>query len=57
YEDASGKAKDKPFERYYYAQKYGLVAWEGDIGHSVLVQEFAPGSQPDNKRELIGWLR
>jgi hypothetical protein len=56
YEDANGKPKDQPFERYYYAQKYGLVAWEGSLGQSVMVREFPPGSQPDNQREVLAWL-
>jgi hypothetical protein len=55
YEDANGKPKDQPFERYYYAQKYGLVAWEGSLGQSVMVREFPPGSQPDNQREVLAW--
>jgi len=27
YLDEGGKPKDQPFERYFYAKKYGLVAW------------------------------
>ncbi len=53
-------AGDKPgavFERYYYAQKYGLVMWEGlDTGHngrSFMVEEHAPGARPDNVRENL----
>jgi len=56
YEDDGGKPKSRPFEHYYYAKKYGLVAWEGAPGRSVLVREFTPGSQPDNKRESLPWL-
>jgi hypothetical protein len=56
YEDANGKPKDKPFERYFYAQKYGLVSWEGSLGQSVMVREFPAGSEPDNTREALAWL-
>jgi hypothetical protein len=56
YEDDGGNPKPRPFEHYYYARKYGLVAWEGTLGQSVLVREFTPGSQPDNKRESLPWL-
>jgi hypothetical protein len=56
YENASGKPKDKPLERHFYAQKYGLVSWEGRLGRSVMVREFAPGSRPDNRREVLAWL-
>jgi hypothetical protein len=55
-EDAGGKPKSTPFERYYYAQRYGLVAWEGSLGRSVLVKEYAPGSVPNNVREVLPWL-
>jgi hypothetical protein len=55
-EDVGGKPKSTPFERYYYAQKYGLVEWEGSLGRSVLVKEYAPGSVPNNVREVISWL-
>ncbi len=56
YQDEGGKPKDEPFERYYYAKKYGLVAWEGEPGCSYLTQEFAAGTHADNQREVIGWL-
>ncbi|HVO69626.1 MAG TPA: NBR1-Ig-like domain-containing protein [Aggregatilineaceae bacterium] len=56
YEDANGKPKDKPFERYFYAREYGLVSWEGNLGQSVMVREFPAGSGPDNKREVLAWL-
>ncbi|MCZ7540832.1 MAG: NBR1-Ig-like domain-containing protein [Anaerolineae bacterium] len=56
YEDAGGRPQPTPFERYYYARGYGLVAWEGAIGRSVLVHEFAPGSLPSQGREMLPWL-
>jgi hypothetical protein len=56
YNDAGGKPQGTPFERYYYARGYGLVAWEGAIGRSALVQEFAPGSLPNQVREVLPWL-
>jgi hypothetical protein len=55
-EDVGGKPKTTPFERYYYAKKYGLVEWEGALGRSVLVKEYAPGSVPNNVREVLSWL-
>lgn len=55
-EDVGGKPKSTPFERYYYAQKHGLVQWEGSLGRSTLVNEFAPGSAPNNVREVLPWL-
>jgi hypothetical protein len=55
-EDDGGKPKSTPFERYYYAQKYGLVQWEGSLGRATLVNEFAPGTAPDNVREVLPWL-
>ncbi len=55
-EDVGGKPKSTPFERYYYAQKHGLVQWEGSLGRSTLVNEFAPGTVPNNVREVLPWL-
>jgi hypothetical protein len=55
-EDDGGKPRSTPFERYYYAQKYGLVQWEGSLGRSTLVNEFKPGTAPDNVREVLPWL-
>lgn len=57
YEDAGGKPKDQPFERYYYARDYGLVGWQGALGTSTLVEEFARGAVPDNVRERLDWLK
>lgn len=56
YEDEGGKPKAQPFERYYYAKGYGLVGWEGALGRSLLVEEFARGAVPDNTRERLDWL-
>ncbi|RPJ02942.1 MAG: hypothetical protein EHM39_00675, partial [Chloroflexi bacterium] len=57
YEDVDGKAKTTPFERYFYAQKFGLVAWEGALGQAVLAKKYAPGTMPDNIREVLPWLK
>lgn len=52
---AAGAGPGAVFERYYYAQKYGLVMWEGvDTGHngrSFMVEEHKPGDRPNNNRE------
>jgi hypothetical protein len=56
-EDAGGKPGTAPFERYYYAENYGLVAWQGSLGESVIEHEFALGTAPNNEREVISWLK
>jgi hypothetical protein len=56
YVDVNGQPAAAPFERYFYAKKYGLVAWKGDVGQSFMVEEFAPGTQPNNVREVISCL-
>jgi len=56
HEDAGTKPANEPFERYYYAKKYGLVAWSGSLGRSTIVREYAAGTQPDNIRETLPWL-
>ncbi len=53
--DDNGKPKSVPFERYYYAEKYGLVGWEGDPGHSFIASELT--GQPNLVREAIPWLK
>ena len=57
FEDASGNPTDQPFARYFYARHYGLVAWEGSLGQSCICAEFPAGTQPDNQREVLGWLQ
>lgn len=57
YEDAGGKPKDQPFEQYFYAKTFGLVGWKGSLGQSYIAEQFAPGSMPDNQREVLGWLK
>ena len=56
YEDQNGKPKVNPFERYYYAKKYGLVGWEGELGNAYLVREFLSGTVANLVREKISWL-
>jgi hypothetical protein len=47
----------QPTESYYYAEFFGLVAWESvDNGASHVSQLHAPGERPDNTREVIPCL-
>ena len=58
YEDLGGQPKATPFERYMYAKRYGLVAWNGEgWGRAYLSFEFPPGGAPNNVREVIPWLQ
>jgi hypothetical protein len=44
-------------ERYFYAENYGLVGWRSrSHGFSYISEIHAPGSRPDNKREVISCL-
>lgn len=46
-----------PIESYFYAEFYGLVAWESvDNGSSFVSQLHEPGQRPDNTREVIPCL-
>lgn len=56
YADKGGHPDDVPFERYYYARGYGLVAWEGELGTMSIIREFSPGEVPDLERESISWF-
>lgn len=56
YEDQNGQPQSRPFERYYYAKKYGLVGWEGELGRAHLVREFLPGTLANLIRERITWM-
>ncbi|MFT5193662.1 MAG: hypothetical protein ACI9EW_000086 [Cellvibrionaceae bacterium] len=55
---SAGEVAGAAFERYYYAQKFGLVMWEGlDTGHngrSFMVEQHKPGDRPNNVREKLG---
>lgn len=47
----------EPVERYYYAHQYGLVGWwSNDRGMSFISKIHAPGTLPDNNREVIPCL-
>ncbi len=47
----------QPTESYYFAEFYGLVAWESvDAGSSHVSELHAPGTRPDNTREVIPCL-
>lgn len=54
---AAGDEPGAAFERYYYAQKFGLVMWEGlDTGHngrSFMVEQHRSGDRPNNVRERL----
>lgn len=53
YTEQQGRRAANPFEHYFYARKYGLVAWRGaGVGESFLVEELAPGT-PGIRRETI----
>jgi hypothetical protein len=54
--DAGGKPGTEVLERYYYAKKHGLVAFEGEQGKSVISHTFAPGEAPDLQREVLPWF-
>jgi hypothetical protein len=44
-------------ETYFYAKNFGLVGWKSHDGRESAVSEFhAPGTRPDNVREVIGCL-
>lgn len=46
----------KYHERYWYARNFGLVQWTGELGYSHATEIHAPGTRPDNKREMIPCL-
>ena len=54
--DVGGKPGTQVLERYYYAKKHGLVAWEGSLGKSVITNAFAPGEIADLEREVLHWF-
>jgi hypothetical protein len=60
YNEVNGHAADRPFERYYYANGFGLIMWEGiDTDHkgkSFLIEVHQPGERPNNVRERIACL-
>ena len=56
FDDVHGQPADSPYERYLFAESYGLVAWQGKRGHLVMTRELASGSVPDNRRERIRCL-
>lgn len=45
-----------PIERYYYAEGYGLVGWEGRNRRAAISEIHSPGSRPNNIREVIDCL-
>lgn len=55
--DTGGQPASQVLERYYYAEKYGLVAWEGELGKSVITNAFMPGGIGDLQREVLPWFK
>lgn len=45
-----------PIERYFYAEGYGLVGWEGRNRRAAISEIHSPGSRDDNIREVIDCL-
>ena len=44
--EQQGRPADMPFEHYFYARSYGLVAWRGaGVGESFLHEELPAGTQ------------
>lgn len=43
-------------ETWYFARGFGLVAWRSPWGESAISEIHAPGSRPDNQREVIPCL-
>ena len=56
YTEEQGRRADAPFEHYFYARDYGLVAWRGaGVGESYLHEEL-PAGTPSIARERIPCL-
>ncbi|NDJ74981.1 MAG: peptidoglycan DD-metalloendopeptidase family protein [Chloroflexi bacterium] len=55
YENVGNQPDSKPFERYFYARHYGLVAWGGVLGRAQITRNLPPGT-PNNVRETLHWL-
>lgn len=45
--------QDNVIERYLYSEGYGLIGWSGAGKESAISEKHAPGSRPDNVREVI----
>jgi hypothetical protein len=54
--DVGGKPGTQVLERYYYAKKHGLVAFEGELGKSVITNAFKLGEAPGLEREVLPWF-
>ncbi len=53
YTEEQGQRAATPFERYFYARGYGLVAWRGTgVGQAQLHEELPPGSQAIPRERL-----
>src|SRR5690606_371872 len=56
--DDGGKPAGTPWEKYFYAKGYGLVAFEDMYGgfRSWIAQTFTPAVMPPRVREVLSWL-
>ena len=56
--DDGGHPASSPWEKYFYAKGFGLVAFEDMYGgfKSWIAQKFTPGTMPQRVREVIPWL-
>ncbi len=56
--DNGGKPAASPWEKYFYARGFGLVAFQDMLGGftSWIAQKFTPEIMPQRVRESIGWL-
>lgn len=56
--DNGGTPADAPWEKYFYARGYGLVAFDDMYGgfRSWISQTFTPAIMPQRVREVIPWL-
>ena len=56
--DNGGKPASSPWEKYFYARGFGLVAFQDMLGGftSWIAQKFTPEIMPQRVREQISWL-
>ena len=56
--DNGGKPASAPWEKYFYARGYGLVAFQDMLGGftSWIAQKFTPEIMPQRVREQVKWL-
>ncbi|HVU12176.1 MAG TPA: SH3 domain-containing protein [Phototrophicaceae bacterium] len=56
--DNGGQPAASPWEKYFYAQGFGLIEFQDMLGtfHSWIAQKFTPQVMPQRVREVISWL-